>query len=376
MKSLPFTPRYWIACLLLGACLAGPALAQPSIPGRRSRSDDKATGFRENPRMLAAFKTVVANPGKSVVRVRSDDKDVALGTIVSADGFVVTKNSQLTPGGQPSVLLRDGRALIAKVVGVDAKFDLAMLKIEAKGLVPVQWGESASAIVGDLLAAPGTGADPVGVGVLSVAARSVRLRDLPPSLPPANSGFLGVGLEEADGGARIMSVMPNSAADKAGLKVNDIVTLIADTPIIDSETMVNTIQRHKPGDTVAIKLRRGEEELELNAMLDKRSPEARPDRRDFQNRMGSELSDRRGGFPQILQHDMALRPVDCGGPVVGLDGKAVGINIARAGRVESYAIPAEAVKSLLDDLKSGKLAPRPEPATKPTTKPVTTQPSK
>jgi serine protease Do len=40
-----------------------------------------------------------------------------------------------------------------------------------------------------------------------------------------------------------------------------------------------------------------------------------------------------------------------------LDGKAVGINIARADRVSSYAIPASVVKPLLADLKSGRLAP-------------------
>ena len=40
-----------------------------------------------------------------------------------------------------------------------------------------------------------------------------------------------------------------------------------------------------------------------------------------------------------------------------LDGKVVGINIARAGRVASYALPGEVVWPLLDELKSGKLAP-------------------
>jgi serine protease Do len=247
-----------------------------------------------------------------------------------------------------------------------------MLKVDATGLTPVQWGDAKSAAVGDLLASPGAGGEPVAVGVLSVAARTVRMRDLPTSTPPANSGFLGVSLEEADGGARIVDVVSNSAAFHAGLKVDDIVTLIADTPIIDSETMVNTIQHHKPGDTVTIKLRRGEQELQLKATLGKRTLDPRLERRDFQNRMGSELSDRRGGFPQILQHDMALKPNECGGPVVGLDGKAVGINIARAGRVESYALPAEAVKGLLDDLKSGKLAPKAEGTA--TTKPAATQP--
>jgi serine protease Do len=74
--------------------------------------------------------------------------------------------------------------------------------------------------------------------------------------------------------------------------------------------------------------------------------------------MGGALSDRRNGFPIILQHDAALRPSDCGGPLVDLDGKVVGINIARAGRTETYAAPTQAVLPLLYDLMSGKLAPK------------------
>src|SRR5207253_1169195 len=95
-----------------------------------------------------------------------------------------------------------------------------------------------------------------------------------------------------------------------------------------------------------IRVKRGDQEMELKAKLD-RQPSGgrggRGGRGDFQNRMGSILSDRRNGFPTILHHDAVLRPSDCGGPLVGLDGKVVGINIARAGRTESYAAPAEAV---------------------------------
>jgi S1-C subfamily serine protease len=92
------------------------------------------------------------------------------------------------------------------------------------------------------------------------------------------------------------------------------------------------------------------------------------DRGVIQNNMGSKLSDRRTGFPNILQHDTVLRPEDCGGPLVELDGKAVGINIARAGRTESYAIPSDVVRTLVPELKSGKLAPKPVAAPDPTVK--------
>jgi serine protease Do len=82
------------------------------------------------------------------------------------------------------------------------------------------------------------------------------------------------------------------------------------------------------------------------------------------NRMGGPLSERRNGFPTILQHDAVLRPSDCGGPLVDLDGKVIGINIARAGRTESYAAPAEALLPLMYDLMSGKHAPKLSPEAK------------
>ena len=81
------------------------------------------------------------------------------------------------------------------------------------------------------------------------------------------------------------------------------------------------------------------------------------DRGDFQNKMGSTLSEKRAGFPIILQHDTVLKSSDCGGPLVDLDGKVVGINIARAGRTETYAIPAEALQPIIAELKSGKFPP-------------------
>jgi hypothetical protein len=118
---------------------------------------------------------------------------------------------------------------------------------------------------------------------------------------------------------------------------------------------MNTIGRLKPGDKVLLKIKRDNEDLEIEAKLGKRNP------KDFlnpQELMGTKLSNRRGGFPAIIQHDSGIRPEDCGGPLVDIEGKAVGINIARAGRTETYALPADDIQKLLPDLKSGKLAPK------------------
>ena len=368
-KTRHFTPVILALALLLSLS----AGAQQSIIRAERDRSDQAMGFKQNPRVLAAFDAVVARPSRSVVRVRCDGKDVALGTIVGADGWILTKNSELT-SGPITVTLYDGRLFAAKVTGFDDHYDLAMLKVDARKLIPIAWGQNASAKVGELLASPGIGGDPVAVGVLSVAARAVRARDLMIPPPPANAGFLGVALDEAEGGARVANIVPNSAADKAGLQVNDIVTLVADTAIIDSETMVNAIRHHKPGDALPIKVKRDGKEIDLRATLGKRPPDPGLARREYQNHLGSELSERRSGFPQVLQHDMVLQPDNCGGPVVDLDGKAIGINIARAGRVESYAIPAEAIQPLIEELKTGNPKPQAQLASAPKKAPPASQP--
>ena len=75
------------------------------------------------------------------------------------------------------------------------------------------------------------------------------------------------------------------------------------------------------------------------------------------SRLSGEVSQRAEGFEQAIEHDSVLQPWLCGGPLVNLDGKAIGLNIARAGRVTTYALPAKLVKRILDNLK-----PKPLPA--------------
>ena len=72
------------------------------------------------------------------------------------------------------------------------------------------------------------------------------------------------------------------------------------------------------------------------------------------NLMGGKLSDNRGGYASALQTDLTLGPEECGGPVVNLDGEVIGVNIARGGRVKSFALPAGDLKALLGNVKSGK----------------------
>jgi serine protease Do len=329
-----------LVALALVLLLAHSSFAQPI-----SRDSNQKT----NPTILAAMGDVVAKPSAYTVRVSCLGKDVSLGTIVAPDGWIVTKASELK--GPVDCKLKDGREFPAELVGVSSDYDLAMLKIDAAKLPVPEWRSSKEAAVGSWVATPGQGADPLEVGVISVETRTMPKE---PPRPNPKSGYLGVMMDNADGGGVVIKeVQSNTAASKCGLKANDIVLMVEDKPVKDIPSMHAALGSHKAGDEVAIKIKREGKDMTLKATLGRRPP----DRGDMQNNMGSTLSERRTNFPTILQHDTVLKPNECGGPLVDLDGKVVGVNIARAGRTESYAIPSEVVQSQLFDLMAGKNAP-------------------
>jgi serine protease Do len=324
------------------------------------RADTEVLVSKNNPKMLAAFRPVIARSSQSTVRVLCQEKEAALGTVVRADGYILTKASELK---EPiACVLKNGKSFAATVVGIEQKNDLALLRISARDLTPIEWADSKNASTGNWVVTPGNSTEPVAIGVVSVPTRTLTGLDRALSgrgAPPPNSGYLGVGIEPSVDGAKISAVEDNGPAAKAGIKPGDVVIAVAGSKVPDPEQLVKLIQAFKPNDQVLMKIKRGAEELELKAKLGKR-PSGQFDRADFQNNLGSKLSTRRGGFATILQHDTILRPADCGGPIVDIDGKAVGLNIARAGRVESYALPTEVVQAALPELLSGKLAPKKE----------------
>jgi serine protease Do len=333
------------ACFVFGLTSA--------IPGQDTtkRSDYQ----KDSPKVLAAFKDVVHKPSQSVVRITCDGKQTALGVVVGADGWVLTKYSEIKGKPKPMCRFKNGRELEAKVIGVHDKHDLALLKVEAKDLTPVEWAESKTEPVGNWVASAGLGELPVAVGVVSVATREI---PKPRRIPISSGGYLGVGLDMEAMSAKITEVMPDTGAAKAGLKKDDVIVALNGKDLEGLEKFMETLTGLKPGDVVKLRVKRGEMELDFEATLGKRPA----NRGDFQNSLGSELSHRRSGFPAILQHDSVIKPSDCGGPLVDLDGKVIALNIARAGRTETYAVPSEVIQPLLPELMSGKLAPPKEPS--------------
>jgi serine protease Do len=343
--------------LVAALAAAGSAPAQ-DIRINPSRDEDRARNLKTNPRVLGAFRPAVTKVAQSTVRVLSDGKPVALGTVVHPDGYILTKASELKPG-KLTVKDYDGRVLDAAPVAANDTHDLAMLKVKATDLPAVSWSPSLAAPVGNWVASAGPGDEPVAVGVVSVATRTIppsRFPAAPPRSP--NSPYMGVQFEEDGPHAKLAVVSRGTPADRAGLKAGDVIVSVNGKPIDSQLEMSARILTFKPGDTIRVVIHRGEQILEKSVKLDRWGANGNNfSRGDVQNNMGSKLSERHTGFPTILQHDTVIKPEDCGGPLVDLDGRVLGINIARAGRVESYALPSEVVVPLLADLMAGKSTP-------------------
>ncbi|MDF1746096.1 MAG: PDZ domain-containing protein, partial [Gimesia sp.] len=185
------------------------------------------------------------------------------------------------------------------------------------------------------------------VGVLSVARRAIK----------PQPGVLGVRIDDAEGGALVKQVMRESGAEEAGLKPGDVIMNVAGENIENARALSNFVEKFLPGDRVRVKVLRENEEITAIVILTDPQMLIYDRLREMQKKMGGALSRRKSGFTEVLQHDAVLRPEDCGGVIVNLNGQAIGLNIARAGRTKSFAIPADHVIPMIEKLKLKKYAP-------------------
>ncbi len=102
---------------------------------------------------------------------------IGSGFIISRDGFVVTNSHVIEESSEIIVSLNDGEKYKAKIIGIDKKTDLALLKINVnKELKFVKFGDSTKARIGDWLIVVGNPYDlggSVSVGIISARARDI-----------------------------------------------------------------------------------------------------------------------------------------------------------------------------------------------------------
>lgn len=98
------------------------------------------------------------------------------GVIISADGYIITNNHVIDSAERLEVQLNDNRVFNATVIGTDAVTDLALIKIDAKDLPVIPWGDSDDLKIGEWVLAVG---NPFGLtstvtaGIVSAKARSI-----------------------------------------------------------------------------------------------------------------------------------------------------------------------------------------------------------
>ena len=106
--------------------------------------------------------TILFSGGSSAIRlphpnVPKEHKEQSLGSgvIVSEDGYIVTNNHVIEKAQEIKVLLSNKRDYKAKLIGADPKTDIAVIKIDAKGLTALPWGDSNKLKVGEIVFAIG-----------------------------------------------------------------------------------------------------------------------------------------------------------------------------------------------------------------------------
>lgn len=347
--------------LLLTAAMVGaasPANAQDTSPipdWLHQRLVDRVIHRRDSNAMMQLVHPIAGELKGSVVEVISSGRPVAFGTVVGReaaspeeppaaaeaktalhDVYVLTKRSELS-GDPIRIRLADGQLLPARVSAVRRASDLALLVVQAdaatvnQSLRPVEF-YSAAPSIGSFLISPDRSGRVIGLGVVGAAARKV-----------GHQGRLGIALQQTDeAGARVRSIMPHSGADDAGLEKGDRIIAIDGHTQSDVNIVAATLNSMFPGEVVRLTIERDGSTVDIPAKL---SEFAIMQESENDARVNGARNVRLSGFERALQHDTVLNPEQCGGPVLDTQGRVIGINIARAGRVVSYALPASLVSA-------------------------------
>jgi serine protease Do len=310
----------------------------------------------ESKELYDAIKPATKTAGESAVwiwGIDRRDKPVQLvqGTVIGDGRQVLTKWSEvMLYVDSLSVVAGNAKTVNAKVTGVYPDDDLAVLQLEdPAGFTPVKWDTSDSPHLGRFIIAAAPGDRAPTLGVVAVETRSLRTKD---------QAFLGV---ELDGnfngpGVRIRKIEAAGAAQIAGLLEGDVILKVAGKGVNSAFEMRTSLNGHGPGESIELVYDRDGKQITIQLVLKERPefPQAMNSRLETMRRMGTDLSAVTTDFPSAMQTDMPIDRRACGGPVVDLDGKVIGISIARTDRTASLIIPSTSVVSLLSGKSSSK----------------------
>jgi serine protease Do len=158
----------------------GPCVVHVSVEGTHKPTAEEAeeNGFGGGP--VFRFPGIPGFPGFGIQRggqmPEQPFKGLGSGFIIGSDGLILTNAHVVKEAKDVTVKLQDRREYVAKVLGVDTATDIAVLKIDAKGLPVVRFGQPSKLMVGDYVLAIGApyGLDQTATsGIISAKGRSL-----------------------------------------------------------------------------------------------------------------------------------------------------------------------------------------------------------
>jgi serine protease Do len=322
-----------------------------SLPSTHQIIFDPANEFggRNAMDVRGAFDDATWDASDWVVRIFKEGDQIALGLIVDADGYIVTKASEVDPR-QERILVGTASGLLEEAipVGIDSKLDLLLLRLPPGNWTAAPLKEAPIPEAGTWVVSAGPDAEPISFGICG-------LDQYESDLSILDRAFLGVQVDRPARGATgavVRRIVPGCAARRAGLRRGDVILAIDDVAVRGSRGLIDVLSTYCASDIVEIDFKRGEEEMMSSVRLGSRVFSSAP-----LIEMGIEfesgnlvipVSRRDTGFGRVIQHDGLVRPEQCGGPLVDLDGQLVGINIARSDRTKTFAIPVMELRASIE----------------------------
>jgi len=283
------------------------------------------------------------------VCVFGDGRRLSLGTIVDADGLVVTKASRLdtekTAYEEITCQMPDGTIRTAQIIATDDTCDLALLKVAASNLTEPIWNMT-EAKTGQFAILPGIEGEIASQGIVGVPSRKIRPIPARMGISLGNRSRRWAPPKEL----RITEIFEESGAKSAGLQVGDLVLKVDGKSVKKVEDITSILNEYRIGDDVPVLIERGDEEIEQSVVLKPALELFSPMMDRF--RTSGRLSVRRGDFASAFQIDAPLKRNACGGPVLDLNGHLLGVALARASRVGTYVIGCEELQLILDGMRS------------------------
>lgn len=342
----------WVA-ILIGFSTLAPA-QRFSFPGNREKSEevplmrpDELEAVNEQSEDFnAALEPTLSEAAESTVSIwgvrRNRPAKLAYGTVVGDGAKILTKWSEIEPSMDVLYLQTGGgEERAATVAGVFVEEDLALLEVQGGALKPVKF-EAGDLSLGRFITATQPNGKPAGFGVVAVLERNLRETDQAHLGVEVDPNFRGKGV-------KIANVQPEYGAEEAGIQSGDIILEVDGRVVSGLQELRNALTNKQPGDTVDLLLDSAGIEMSVTVLLSNRpvTGQFSGDRLNQMERMGGEPNAVRDGFSRVVQTDMKIEYSQMGGPVVDLEGRVVGITMARADRTRTYVMGSDAIQDLL-----------------------------